>query len=135
MIEKYPNLYVNDRPNTCTNLKGNSHGLYNGFMISPPNNIVFQHCIDDIVNSCKQKLYKNRDIEITGPCLLGEMVEKHTPTVIRQHRYDEYPNRQALVYNNNELVCIGYEKYREEQKHFQKSKHYAAAWNEKDVYN
>ena len=50
--------------------------LYNGFIISPPKNEIFKLCIDEIVESCKKRSYNRNMLDVTGPCLLGRIVQK-----------------------------------------------------------
>jgi len=134
IVEKHPIVYVKDRWFACSHIK-EGPGLYNGFLISPPNNSIFKHCIDDILNSCRFKLYKSNDLDITGPCLLAEMVYKYSPNYQSEFKYDELADRQPVIYYNNTKLCFGYPEYRTEQKQFQKSAPYGFLWKNKDVYN
>ena len=109
------------------------YGTYNAFMISPPNNIIFKYCIDDIVNSCKFKLYKNNSLDITGPCLLGRMFLNYFPD-----KYDKYTKNFEWNGNNivdgDTILFTPYPEYRDDQKKSQKNKHYSELWNEKNVF-
>jgi mannosyltransferase OCH1-like enzyme len=134
IIKDNPIVYVNDHEVSCPHLP-NTTGLYNGFMISPPNNSVMKYCIDDIVNSCKLRLYKKNDLDITGPCLLAQIVAKYSPNYKSKFRYRELKDRQAVIYFNDEQFCLGYREYRAEQKKFQKSERYGFLWKKRAVYN
>jgi len=134
VIQDNPITYVYDRKFACSHLK-DPRGFYNGFMISPPNNSIFKLCIDDIVNSCKMRLYKKSDLDITGPCLLGSIVNKYSPNYESRFRYDELADRQCVIYYNEEKFLLGYPEYRAEQAKFQKSAHYGPVWVNRDVYN
>lgn len=132
IIRDNPIIYVRDLPHPCG-------GIYNAFMASPPNNDIFKHCIDDIVNSCKLKLYKDTQLSITGPCLLGDMVKKYIeadhvqklPFNIVWHWQD----RNSDIHYNNEVIIKSYIEYRAEQSTFQKTMYYSDMWAAKDVYN
>jgi mannosyltransferase OCH1-like enzyme len=110
-----------------------NYSIYNAFMISPPNNIIFKYCIDNIVNSCKFKLYKNNSLDITGPCLLGRMFSKYFPD-----KYNNYVKNFKWNGNNivdgDTILFTPYPEYRDDQKKSQKNKHYHELWNEKNVY-
>jgi mannosyltransferase OCH1-like enzyme len=122
-----------------------SNGIYNAFMVSPPNNIIFKKCIDDIINSCKLKLYKKNPLDITGPTLLGEVyINEYSIYTFNKLKFEVtskvYPvfhfmtNDRYIVYNNR-IIIKPYKEYRKEQRNFQRTKHYSVMWSEKDVYN
>lgn len=139
IIKENPVIYVKDKLIACANVRG----LYNAFMVSPPNNIIFKYCIDDIINSCKFKLYKEGPLSITGPCLLGK--------VVTQYKGSKYINNIQFALKHNTLlnwffkqsesitfkdkdIFKAYDEYRIEQKQFQKTKHYGSMWHNGYVY-
>jgi hypothetical protein len=136
IIHTNPIIFVKDAGElTCGN--GKYTGLYNAFMASTPQNPIFKGCIDDIVNSCKFKLYKNGSLDITGPCLLGRIL-------IETNGYEYFKNIQfkhvfgafmpiQILYKNS-VILQGYPEYRGEQKMFQKTEHSSALWNQRRVY-
>jgi mannosyltransferase OCH1-like enzyme len=139
IIKKNPIIYVKDMPYSC----GSDYGLYNGFMVSPPKNEIFKLCIDDIVNSCKFKLYKSNGLSITGPCLLGEIVRKNESQAYMDalefnFGYISYVasfwDRTIIRYNDTIIFKV-YEEYRNEQKQFQVTEHYGDMWANSMVYN
>jgi len=134
VIQNNPISYVYDRSFACQHLK-DPRGFYNGFISSPPNNSIFKHCIDDIVNNCKMRLYKKNDLDVTGPCVLGYIVSKYSPNYVSPFRYDELGNRQSVIYYNDEQFLLGYPEYRSEQAKFQKSEPYGVLWAKRDIYN
>jgi mannosyltransferase OCH1-like enzyme len=140
IIKENPVIYVKDLPFACG---GKYTGLYNAFMVSPPNNIIFKHCIDDIINSCKFKLYKSGSLHITGPCLLGKIViehkgNKYLNNIKFYHTYNStlewLRGKNPSIWLNNTQIFKGYDEYRSEQKHFQKTEHYGTMWNNGTVY-
>lgn len=112
--------------------------VWNGLMISPPKNEVFKHCINEIVENCKKRLYKKNPLDITGPCLLGRMLKLHSG--------EEYFNQMVfnltrennttnfIFYHNIPYFLVEYRGYRKEQGSFQKSKHYSTLYNNRQVY-
>ena len=136
IIEANPTIYVRDWPGSCSK----EVGIYNAFMVAPPNNQIFKYCIDDIVNSCKLKLYKSGVLDITGPCLLGEIIEKHISLEhietlpFKMIWFRNPPTNDVEIQYNGDPIIRSYKEYRAEQKSFQKTKHYADMWMSRDVY-
>jgi mannosyltransferase OCH1-like enzyme len=135
VVKEHPTMFVNDIQDNCKNSLLR-RGLYNAFMISPPNNEVFKYCIAEIVKNSKLRLYKSNTLHVTGPCLLREIVEKHLPNYKPPYvNFDNKQTGQAIIKNEKETICIGYKEYRDEQKLSQKSDHYSVLWKMKDIYN
>jgi mannosyltransferase OCH1-like enzyme len=133
IIEKNPLIFVRDIPGACLG----HNGIYNAFMVSAPNNNIFKLCIEDIVNSCKNRLYKRNMLDLTGPCLLGEVVTiQYSDNYINtlQFAFKESWGVHIILYNNVEILKM-YKEYRKEQTKFQKTKHYGYLWDTKNVYN
>jgi mannosyltransferase OCH1-like enzyme len=112
--------------------------VWNGLMISPPKNEVFKHCIDEIVDNCKERLYKRNPLDITGPCLLGRMLKLHSgQEFFNQMVFNlskENNTTSVLFYHNIPYFLVEYPGYRREQWMFQKSKHYSTLYQNKQVY-
>ena len=112
--------------------------VWNGLMISPPKNKVFKHCIDEIVENCKRRHYRNNNLDITGPCLLGRMLKLHSgQNYFQQMVFNlskENNTTSVLFYHNIPYFLVEYPGYRKEQWMFQKSKHYSTLYKNKEVY-
>jgi len=112
--------------------------VWNGLMISPPNNPVFKYCIDEIVESCKARSYKRNPLDITGPCLLGRMIKTHTPTNFFTNTilnlYKDSRTGNMIMYHNIPYFRVEYPEYRTEQKKFQKSLYYDTLYKQRNVY-
>jgi len=141
IVKENPVIFTRDRPHYCANMKDIT-GVYNAFMVSPPNNKVFKKCIDEIVESCKLKLYRSNSLDITGPCQLSRMMDSSIDinTLPTYHGYDlnvifSLFTPQGVVYYKGKRILVSYPEYRDEQKLFQKSAHYSKLWDTKDVYN
>jgi mannosyltransferase OCH1-like enzyme len=142
IIEKNSEIFVRDIP---INLSFDFDSyVYNAFMVSPPNNPIFKDSIEDIVRSCKLKLYKFGKLDLTGPGCLMKFVKKYkgtnyinklpfhnsTTSIYQYLRYKDV----TVVYNNRAIVR-SYAEYRSEQKIFQNNPHYSQLWLSHDVYN
>jgi mannosyltransferase OCH1-like enzyme len=135
LIRTNPVIFVKDQKLGCSN--GKYTGLYNAFMVSTPQNPIFKFCIDDILNSCKFKLYKNGALDITGPCLLGRIVIENNgyeyfENISFYHAYNMFLPIQILY--NGSVILQGYSEYRSEQRKAQKTLHYSELWNQRQVY-
>jgi mannosyltransferase OCH1-like enzyme len=112
--------------------------VWNGLMISPPKNKVFKHCIEEIVENCKRRNYRNNNLDITGPCLLGRMLKLHSGQDYFQQMVfnlsKENNSQSVLFYHNIPYFLVEYPGYRKEQGIFQKSQHYSTLYNKKQVY-
>ena len=133
IVERNPVIFVKDLPRTCP-----KHiGLYNAFMASPPKNDIFMYCIDDIVNSCKFKLYKANPLDITGPCLLGEIITKYKSYYYAnsfEFRYLIGKGADGIFYKDVKIIEC-YTMYRIEQFFNSKKAHYSNLYSEGSVYN
>lgn len=111
--------------------------VWNGLMISPPNNRIFKYCIDEVVESHKMRLYRNNPLDITGPCLLGRIIKTYDSSNYFKYmtlNINKENDRVILLYHNIPYFVVEYPNYRKEQKMFQKSTHYHEAWHTKKVY-
>jgi mannosyltransferase OCH1-like enzyme len=108
--------------------------MWNGFMIAPPGFDLFKYCIEEIVSTCKRKSYMRNGLDITGPCLLGRMVKKHQPYNFLNYNMLAITSPKTFTWNTDIVMTI-YKEYREEQKTFQKTEHYAKLWTLRKVYH
>jgi len=145
IIDENPTVFVRDTVSwrvTCDIFGPDC--IYNGFMISPPKNEVFKLCIDEIVESCKNRLYRNNVLDITGPSLLARILKnKYSPEYIQSLPFGYYEEWISItryaryITYKNEQILKQYEGYRQEQERMFKkdsSKHYFILYAEKSVY-
>jgi hypothetical protein len=143
LIESHPELFIKDTIAEGTNddnLKCKTGpGIYNGFIISPPENPIFKECIDDIVKSCKKRRYKNGMLGITGPCLLGHSVKRHRgDTYIEDIPFtfigvNENGVQMGNIKKGNKTIVKQYPEYRDELSG-SKVDHYTNMWRRKNIY-
>jgi len=132
VIKQFNTIYVRDGrdgQSLCAN------ALYNGFMVSPPGNKVFRACIDDIVESYRFRLLRSNTLDVTGPCLLGRIVEKEDS----KNHIDTIPFHFCTSFGpgiklNTMTILKHYPKYRRDQRKFQKTPYYADLWKKKQVW-
>jgi mannosyltransferase OCH1-like enzyme len=141
LIQNTPTIFVKDR-----DLFGNLKCVYNGVMASPPRNEIFKYCIDEIVRNCKVKLYNINPLDVTGPCLLGRMLSKYQPEILKNTPYSFdtetsiiqrfFPSKKEdVIKYNDKIVMKSYPEYRTEQAQFQKTESYHKLWTDKNIYN
>jgi mannosyltransferase OCH1-like enzyme len=138
IIDENPTVFVKDEGAPW--VTGDFFGqmcLYNGFMISPAKNEVFKLCIDEIVESCKNRLYRNNVFDITGPCLLGRIVErKHSREYMEKLQFVFNPFSDIISYKDT-VILRQYDSYREEQSRMFKkneNKHYYVLYKSENIY-
>jgi mannosyltransferase OCH1-like enzyme len=139
IVERTPTVFINDREIIHNNIKQDC--IYNGFIITPPGNKVLKDCIDEIVENCKNKLYKMNDIDVTGPCLLGRNMKKYHDEYYNnnQYRFDEIQgenniDRINVIYFNSTIILQSYKEYRREQNGYQDTPHYSKLWHIGDIF-
>jgi len=137
IVEQHPVVFVRDVDITSNSCESRI-SIYNGFMISPPGNDTFKKCIDSIILHCKENLYKNTTLSITGPCLLGTILSdgktgEHVESYKKGFIFNL--NLQGIIQMSGKNILEMYPQYREEQKNTSKTLHYAEMWTKKDVYN
>jgi hypothetical protein len=138
IVRDNPTIYVQGLPSICYSTSVFLREAYNGFMVSPPKNVVYKDCIDDIVHSCKLKMYKATSLDITGPCLLLSMLKKYkSDEELRGGQFTYYPsiwwNWIGTIYYKGTVIITSYPEYRSEQTSSRKN-YYAAMWLKGDVY-
>lgn len=142
MIKKTPLIFVKDLPAACAT-SSRPYGIYNAFMVSPPNHPIFINCINEIVANTKMKIYGTCSLDITGPCLLSKMMINYDKYVNDKDKiyknlkwnFSQFGSYFQTIWYNNERAFVIYSKYRIEQKTFQKTDHYGKLWDEENIYN
>jgi mannosyltransferase OCH1-like enzyme len=129
LIDETPTVYVKDLGQYC---------VYNAFLISPPKNEIFKLCIDDIVKSCKNRLYRANQLDITGPCLLGRILRgqngsKYVKDIPFTHRVSLFMDR-SISYKGK-IILKEYDEYRMEHAQSRIGKHYSEMYTKGDIYN
>ena len=147
IVKANPVIYTKDLDNNCSKFSNFTFrtGIYNAFMVSPPNNEIFKESINEIVYSCKHKLYRENSLDITGPCHLSRIIEKHDQSInINKlefyHGYNTIIpfwiiSQIPIIYYKGETIIKGYSDYRREQKFFQNKEHYSSLWDTRNIYN
>ena len=145
VIDENPTVFVKDTVSwrVTYDLFG-ADCIYNGFMISPPKNEVFKLCIDEIVESCKNRLYRNNVLDITGPSLLGRILKgKYSSEYAKNLQFKYYDTwritykQYAEVRYKDTVILQQYDTYREEQAGMFKrdnNRYYAVLYAKGDVY-
>ena len=128
IIDEISTVYVKDLGGGC---------VYNAFLISPPKNEIFKLCIDDIVNSCKNRLYKRNMLDVTGPCLLGSVIEAtHTKDYIDTLPFTHHATffMERTIAYKGKTILKEYDSYRLEQRRGGLGKMYGELYRKKDIY-
>ena len=140
LIRNTPKIYVKDATVIRHGNLGSVHCVCNGLLVSPSGNMIFKHCIDDIVRNCKLKLYNLNTLDITGPCLLGRMIAEHEPDTLKNMPYvygeikEGKHKKSVYITYNGKKVIESYPEYRHEQAQFQNTDDYTTMWDTRNVY-
>ena len=129
IIDENPTVFVKDLGKHC---------IYNAFLVSPPKNEIFRLCINNIVESCKNKHYRDNSLDITGPCLLGRILQgqngsKYLDGLPFTHNVSLFMDR-SISYKGT-TILKEYHEYRLEHTQSRIGKHYSDMYINGDVYN
>jgi mannosyltransferase OCH1-like enzyme len=129
IIDETSTVFVKDLGKYC---------VYNAFLISPPKNEIFRLCINNIVESCKNKLYRDNSLDITGPCLLGRILQgqngsKYIASLPFTHGVSLFMDR--YIWYKDKVILKEYDSYRLEHTQSRIGKHYSDMYRKRDVYN
>ena len=128
-----------DKP---THWKEGEIGLWNGILVSKPNNKLFLRCINKINENVKNKYYGFSDLYPTGPGLLGEeyikMLRENKLTMNIQVELNKldlcFTNNEEIIFNNVPILNF-YKEYKTEKKLFGKTTKFDEIYNLKQIYN
>lgn len=115
-------------------------GTLTGLIVSKPGNIILFNCIRQIVNNVKIKYYGENSLYPTGPCLLGRYFTKEEKRNMKFYFENAKINgndNYYIGYKNGKyeiIILKMYDRYRDEQKIYQKNQYYADLWQQKNIY-
>jgi len=136
IIAKSPIMFIKDQGWS----EDQYNCFYNGAIISPPNNPVFKHCIDEIVSNYRMRKYNANDLDVTGPCVFGRQLKKYdiqtwANTRFTYRREYMYALITDYIMYDDKRIIQSYPEYRDEQKATQITEHYGKMWKGKNIYN
>jgi len=132
ILKEFPKIFIGNIPEEPSNPKNQ---IWNGLMSSPAGNPVFKACIDEIVESCKNKYYKENYLDITGPCLLWRMNNKfESPTFLSSLPFRFVKGKYEVLFYDKTFIRE-YSNYRSNQGTQQKTIHYSHLYADRDVYD
>lgn len=111
--------------------------IYNGLIVSYPNNNILLKAINQIIINVNNNYYGNNSLMPTGPGLLSNYFTlEETKNFEIYHKFTVIENivsEYYLVYKNT-IILKSYKEYRNEQSKTQKNKRYGDLWNDKTIY-
>ena len=115
---------------------GDGRGVNNTFLITPPKSTILRTAIDEIVKGYKARSYKENELDITGPCLLGDILNRTKQTHLREKAHCECKEDGIhFVFTcGGKEVARSYLEYRDEQQRMQKEPSYKDLYRKGDVY-
>jgi len=112
-------------------------GIYNGFIISKPNNVILWNCIRKIVDNVNTQFYGKNPFEPTGPLLVSKFITDSVYNNLRLQYEEDSFNTVIILQNNSQKIGIlrMYNEFREEQFISSPEKYYQSLWIERNIYN
>jgi len=107
-------------------------GIYNGFMVSHPNNPLLLKIINEIVANVNNKYYGKSALEPTGPLLHNKMIKDSDLINLRLQSNN---HKVSIIDTDGKIIFMEYPEYRSEQKKHGHGKRYAVLWEERMIYN
>ena len=112
-------------------------GLYNGLLISKPNNKFYIDAINKIIDNVKNKYYGETPIMPTGPTMLYNKFMSYYENKNKNFKLYFTGYENGISYNNNVYIFNKYKEYRDEQKNYNigiNKNHYFKLWEDKQIY-
>jgi len=111
-------------------------GVSNGFMITPPKSELLLKVIREIVSSYNARSYKKNELDVTGPCLIGDVLDASNMSALRDSArcVCGEENGDFIIRCDDEEVGRSYPEYRAEQLMTQKEPHYKVLYAKGDIY-
>ena len=112
-------------------------GIYNGFIISKPNNQILWNCIRQIVDNVNTQFYGKNSFEPTGPLLVSKFISEHVYNNLSLLYEEDSFNTVILLQHKlqKNVILRMYTEFREEQfKCSSSTNYYQIMWINKNIY-
>jgi mannosyltransferase OCH1-like enzyme len=108
--------------------------VYTALMVSMPHHPILLQCIQQIVKNVDNKDYGDSPIHPTGPGLLGSFFTQEEKNGMELYHGAQWEINKFYIVYKDRIILEFYDRYREEQKHYQKNKRYIDLWIDKAIY-
>ena len=146
ILYKYGGIYIDIKYKMNDNVKlidfvdsehwvsdGDYKGIYNGFLVCLPGNIILQRAICEIISHTKIGYYGKNDLEPTGPKLLYRLYEEEDKQKVDMHHtHDKLKDR--CIKHNEQIILSAYENHASDMDNHSTVPHYSRLWNENKIY-
>jgi len=108
-----------------------------GLLVTLPKNQILLNCITQIVLNVENRFYGENPLYPTGPGLLGRYFtteERNNMKMYLDFSVVENKLNEYYIVSNSTIILKYYNEYREEQKTYQKNRHYHDLWHDKNIY-
>ena len=111
-------------------------GVYNGLIISKPNNQILWNCIRQIVHNVNTQFYGKNPFEPTGPLLVSKFISDHMYINLSLLYEEDSFNTVILLQHKLQKTVIlrMYADFREEQFKLSSTNYYQIMWINKTIY-
>jgi len=130
--------FVKDREDQYDEEGNIIKGIFNGFIVSKPNNPILLQCIEQIVENVKNRFYGKNPLTVTGPQMMIKFLDPDSHPEVDLH-IQFLPNPKGVIKYviknaNNTDLFVDYDDYRMEQFLYKTKRHYTVLWKEKSIY-
>jgi mannosyltransferase OCH1-like enzyme len=111
-------------------------GVQNCFIIAPPKSDLMARMIEEIVISSEARLYNVNELDITGPCMIGRIIDSMGQSNLRDKArcLCSEEGIDFVITCDGKKVARSYSQYRDEQKAMQKEPRYVDLYKKHDIY-
>jgi mannosyltransferase OCH1-like enzyme len=112
------------------------HGVQNGFFATAPRSKILHEAIQEVVSSYQARNPGANDLDVTGPCMLGRVMDQMGVSRLRDDsRYESAEEGGRFVfYYNGVPFAHSYKEYLQDKARMQKEPAYKELWAKRDIY-
>lgn len=146
ILYKYGGVYIDIKYKMNNNVKlidfvdsehwvwdGDYKGIYNGFLVCLPGNIILQRAICEIISHTKIGYYGKNDLEPTGPKLLYRLYEEEEQQKVDMHHTHDKLKDRCVKYKED-VILYAYENHASDMDNNSVVPHYSRLWRENKIY-
>jgi mannosyltransferase OCH1-like enzyme len=122
-------MYLRTKDGWC-----GGNGIANGFLIVKPGSPIMKECIRRIVEAAAARDYKKSELDVTGPCLVGDVLTEAGHDVQAERCVCSEADHRFVFHCDGQEVSKSYKEYRADQKLLQKVPHYKELYRKRDIY-
>lgn len=124
-------IHLTESEHFVADIDGN--GIYNALMVCLPGNPILWEAIQRIIRNVKDRYYGDSCLHPTGPMLLSSIIQDRKNVDLQHKLISGNFNYRVIMYQNK-ITLKSYDGYLNESSRNQKTDHYSALWNRRQIY-